>query len=184
MPFKEITEKDIEQASRPWNKLDKEEQLFHVCTFGKNTYKLEKLLSGRVDINAKNKWGEYPLYRAIHGGCPKFVEKMLDKGADPNIVSGYGATSLDLIEELIDTLEWRFKEEQENFQKRKKYMQDNNCLIPELPKDVLDGTGPFTPFWYIPKYKEIQEMLEKKGTKHARDLGEDATKLDSPSKKS
>lgn len=52
------------------------------------------LLASGADTNKKDKWGRTPLFQAIVSGSPKFVDLLLEFGADPNIVDHNGEVSL------------------------------------------------------------------------------------------
>ncbi len=68
------------------------ETLLHHCS---EPDRIDVLIDLGADLNAKNSWGETPLFKAVSSGAPKeLIEKLIDRGASLNVYSSYGSTCL------------------------------------------------------------------------------------------
>merc|ERR1719262_1452515 len=84
---------------------------------------------------------------------------------------------LDAANYQIARLEQLKIDEQKGHEERQKYMIEKKCLIPDKDPGVIDGTLKFCPLWYLPKYYEIKEILEKAGAKPGLEVTEEDEKV-------
>lgn len=70
-----------------------EDELFQAATAG-DLKRVESLVAGGANVNAKKSSGETPLMFAVAGAHLKVVRLLLDKGADPNATRKDGSTVL------------------------------------------------------------------------------------------
>jgi len=187
MPYKIITKEMLEKNM--YKKETPEERLLMLCTYGKNIIELKRVLDKGVNVNFRNKVGESMLYRATMSGNPEFVKMLLEKGANPNIrcnptksrpylkENDIHAACLDAANWQVERLEQLKIDEQKGYEERQKYMTENKCLIPDKDPGVIDGTLKYCPLWYLPKYFEIKEILEKAGAKPGLEVTEEDEKI-------
>jgi len=180
MPYKIITQEEMEKNM--YKKQTPEERLLMLATYGKNTIELKRVLDKGANVNFRNKPGESILYRSVMSGNPEFVKMLLAKGANPNIRCNptksrpylkecdVHASPLDACVWQIERLEQLKIDEAKGYEEAQKYMTEKKCLIPTKDPQVIDGTLKFCPLWYLPKYYEIKEILEKAGAKHGQEV--------------
>lgn len=189
MPYKIITQEEIEKNM--YKKETPEERMLMLCTYGKNTIELKRWLDkGGFNINFRNKPGESLLYRAVMSGNPEFVKMLLSKGANPNLrcnprksrpylkENDLHESPMDGVNYQIERLEQMKIDMNKGYEEAQKYMIEKKVLIPTQDPAALDGTLKFSPLWYIPKYKEIKEILEKAGAKPGLEVTEEDEKKD------
>ena len=58
--------------------------------------KINEMLASGTDINEKDWLGYAPLHWACYFGCNDLVTLLIDKGADPNLLSDTGRTCLEI----------------------------------------------------------------------------------------
>jgi len=101
-----IAPKDMSKANPAANwggKMEAEKELMVVCGLGKCYQKLDRVLKRRPEVNYKDHEGMTPLHIAAKVGSSKFVARLLDAQADPNIVGGAELlTPLEICNQKID----------------------------------------------------------------------------------
>ena len=60
------------------------------------------LAQPKIQINAKDVWGQTPLHKSVRKGDLRVIKQLLVKGADKNTKDAQGKTPLDLVEECFD----------------------------------------------------------------------------------
>eukprot|EP00440_Ansanella_granifera_P074273 gb/GFBE01080600.1/.p1 GENE.gb/GFBE01080600.1/~~gb/GFBE01080600.1/.p1 ORF type:complete len:234 (+),score=77.38 gb/GFBE01080600.1/:1-702(+) len=127
-------------------KMSPELELFVVCGWGKCPKRLERVLKKKPNLNWKNEDGLTPLFNATQCGSAAFVKKLIEAGAEPNVVG---------TEYLLTPLEWvtaKVKYEEERDKRLNDFDQVNRL------DDTCMAIRP-----EIKPFKETQEVLEQMG---------------------
>merc|ERR1719293_622465 len=66
-------------------KLTPDKELFTICSFGKCTRRLERVMKKKPNVNYKSDDNMTPLHQAALAGSPEFCKKLIAAKADPNI---------------------------------------------------------------------------------------------------
>eukprot|EP00930_Biecheleria_cincta_P063578 TRINITY_DN49111_c0_g1_i1.p1 TRINITY_DN49111_c0_g1~~TRINITY_DN49111_c0_g1_i1.p1 ORF type:complete len:242 (+),score=45.85 TRINITY_DN49111_c0_g1_i1:45-728(+) len=127
-------------------KMSPELELFVVCGWGKCPKRLERVLKKKPNLNWKNEDGLTPLFNAAMCGSAEFCKRLIEAGAEPNVVA---------TEHLLTPLEWvtaKVNYEEERDRRLNDFDQigrlDDTCMA------IRPNVKPF---------KETKEMLESKG---------------------
>src|SRR4051812_48184947 len=67
---------------------------FYLAIRTNNLARLNTMLGGGANVNAKDERGVTPLMHAAWVGSPEAMKLLLDRGADPNLTNSSGSTAL------------------------------------------------------------------------------------------
>ncbi|CAE8632694.1 unnamed protein product [Polarella glacialis] len=140
-----IAEKDGSEI-RMSAKMSPELELFVVCGWGKCPQRLERVMKKQPNMNWKNEEGMTPLFNAAMCGSADFCKKLIEAGAEPNIVA---------TEYLLTPYEWvsaKLSYEEERDRRLNDFDQvnrlDDTCLA------IRPNLKPF---------REVKQVLEEAG---------------------
>eukprot|EP00933_Yihiella_yeosuensis_P059357 TRINITY_DN6054_c4_g1_i1.p1 TRINITY_DN6054_c4_g1~~TRINITY_DN6054_c4_g1_i1.p1 ORF type:complete len:252 (-),score=70.34 TRINITY_DN6054_c4_g1_i1:218-862(-) len=127
-------------------KMAPELELFVICGWGKCDKRLERVLKRKPNVNWKNEDGLTPLFQAAMCGSAHFCRKLLEAGAEVNVVA---------TEHLLTPFEWvsaKVAYEEERDQRLNNFDEinrlDDTCLA------IRPNLAPF---------REVRQVLEEAG---------------------
>merc|ERR1719316_1805828 len=150
-----------------------------MCLDGCNWRGVQRLIKDGVNVNHKNTIGETPLIQAVSSANVKMVQMLLDADAKVNMKAPpvavgplktkypKGMTALDYCEQKIETWEANKISDDKRYEMRQAEMKEKECMKVEVFPECRQGLNPYSPYYYVPKWHEIKEMLLAKGAKNA-----------------
>mmetsp|Transcript_105051 Transcript_105051/g.234410 ORF Transcript_105051/g.234410 Transcript_105051/m.234410 type:complete len:223 (-) Transcript_105051:133-801(-) len=164
-------------------KLTPDKELFTICSFGKCTRRLERVMKKKPNVNYKSDDAMTPLHQAALAGSPEFCKKLIAAKADPNVpATAQLMTPLEQVLALI-----AFEEERDDrlndFDQVNRLDDTAMAYRPDLKpyyevKKVLEDAGGITALAFSaePNIKPDGSMKGGKAEKlRAYDLSEAAT---------